>query len=1097
MACLLTLRAQSAWADVIAPMAWRTNFAEISETGDLRWRPNPVRFQAGRVVRFIDPELGDDSRSGDSPEQAWRHHPWDRAAGGRAAAEREADTYVFKGGTVYRGQLIVRSSGRPGAPVRLTRDPAWGEGPAILAGSRLVTNWSRGAQRSDVPNPDLVWRAELDFAPRSLWIVGADGQSRRVPLARHPNWTSEPEDYKAQWFRWTNDRHPFKPREGFSANDSKNLRGCAPEFVNGSLIWSEFGWVMGTPYPSRVRAFDPADGSVRFERWTGGGNAEIILRGMRYYLEDNPRYLDDPEGEFWVERRGQGSMLYLRPPRGADPRALRVEAGAWSDLIVGEQVHDLEICGLEFRWTTPAWDLDVVAWDFRTTPYTIRPEAQPAAIRFWGQVERLRLAHCRFEDVVAGIRLRATREGSSVQSVVIEDNEFRNCDVAAIHLSDGAGWGYSHPVGVLDDIAIYRNYATNIGFRPTRYERGTAIGLDHVRRAHIAGNVVERSGAQAINVVGGKGATRGEVPLVRVLVQQNKAWKTMQNGNDFGGIESWQHGPVYIFNNLSHDARGQREAERVLHGRHAGFGHAYYLDGGFKHYVFNNIAWGLSSDPSSPLVNCAAFQEIIGFQIVFLNNTVWNYTVGSRRQAPEAGRNQYVGNVWQGISERVFRHAEPAKTRPQGNEADAAAAAGGGIAHELNVYAANVFHDVAELGVVEASGRWLTTLEEFRAVLRAAHARVPEVGQMDPVPPLRDPARGDFRLNRGSAAVDGGALAFVPWSLYGVVGEWHFFPAGDDPTLIPDEHWYAKDFLTDRAQYRYRPTYPLRVVNGTASDYVPGPLETYVAGALRFDPSRRMFAVVPHALLARPFTATLATRPAHGQDPARQSFTFEGDALRTAEIHHGNVLIEAVLKAGGDGLVVGKQQGAGYRLAIRNGRAVFSIVGAEGGRAEVVSTSTIADGVWRHLVAEADRTARELRLYVDGRLEATAVGLGPESLANEGDLLVGGTPGGEWLDAAMDFLRIARGTLADARTTIEELYAWEFDGPARRDMLGRRPHGKGRDAGALEFVEPIALEHQGTRNDGVVRSRSGATRGPAVPHHPAGCRRAQRWLSPA
>ncbi len=1055
MAGLMAAGVPPARGGAIAPMAWRTNFAEVTETGDIRWTPREFRCALGPAVRYIDPESGDDDRAGDAPERAWRHHPWDPAATGRAAAEREADTYVFKGGTVYRGQLVVRQHGRPGAPIRLTRDPGWGRGPAILAGSRIVTNWVLGADRPEIPEPNAVWRAELDAAPRALWIVEPDGRCQRVPLARHPNWSSEPEDHKAQWFRWTNDRHPFKPRQGFSANDSRNLKGRAPDFVKGSLIWSEFGWVIGTPYPSRVHAFDPEDGSVRFERWTGGGNAEIIFRGMRYYLEDNPRYLDDPEGEFWFDRRGRGGTLYLRPPRGRDPRALRIEAGVIGDLITGDEVRHLEINGLEFRWTSPAWDLDIVAWNYRTLPYTIRPEAQPAAIRLWGHVEDLRIANCRFEDVVSGIRLCARREGAAVRSVVIEDNEFRNCDVAAIHLSDGAEWGYSHPVGVLDDVAIYRNYATNIGFRPTRFERGTAIGLDHARRAHIAGNVVERSGAQAINVVAGKSATRGEVPLIRVLIHQNKAWKTMQNGNDFGGIESWQHGPVYIFNNLSHDARGQREAQRLFHGRDAGFGHAYYLDGGFKHYVFNNIAWGRSNDPASPLVNCAAFQEIIGFQNLFLNNTVWNYTVGSRRQAPEAGRNQYVGNVWQAISERVFRHAEPAKTRPQGNEADAAAAAGGRIAHELNVYAANVVHDVAEIGVVEGSGRWLTTLEEFRSALTAARARAADVGQMDRVPPLRDPAHGDFRLDPRSVAVDGGALAFVPWSLWGVVGEWHFFPAGDDPALIPDEHWYAKDFLTDRSEYRHRPTYPLQVVNGTAADYVPGLLETYVVGALRLDPARRMYAVVSHELLARPFTARLATRPAHGQDPARQPFTFEGDELRTADLHRGNFLVEVVLQARGDGLVVSKQRGTGYRLAIRDGRAVLGVAGAEGGRGEVVSSARVADGHWRHLVAEADRDARELRLYVDGRLDAVGPGIGPEVLANEGDLLVGGTPHGEWLDATFDFLRIARGTLADAQTTIEELYTWQFDGPARRDMLGRPPHGRGRDAGALELIEPV------------------------------------------
>ena len=47
-----------------------------------------------------------------------------------------------------------------------------------------------------------------------------------------------------------------------------------------------------------------------------------------------------------------------------------------------------------------------------------------------------------------------------------------------------------------------------------------------------------------------------------------------------------------------------------------------------------------------------------------------------------------------------------------------------------------------------------------------------------------------------------------------------------------------------------------------------------------------------------------------------------------------------------------------------------------------------------------------------------------------------------------DALKLA-GVLADAKTTIDELYAWEFDGPHLRDFTGRTPHGK-RDAGAIE-----------------------------------------------
>ncbi len=58
---------------------------------------------------------------------------------------------------------------------------------------------------------------------------------------------------------------------------------------------------------------------------------------------------------------------------------------------------------------------------------------------------------------------------------------------------------------------------------------------------------------------------------------------------------------------------------------------------------------------------------------------------------------------------------------------------------------------------------------------------------------------------------------------------------------------------------------------------------------------------------------------------------------------------------------------------------------------------------------------------------------------------------GKGLVGAMDFLRVCRGTLADAHTTYAELYAWEFHGPFLTDFCGNKPVGK-RDAGAIEYV---------------------------------------------
>lgn len=1031
------------------PFAWQQDYARVTETGDIEWTPKEFHYVAGESVRYIDYENGSDTADGASKDRPWKHHPWDSAATGKTAAAAGIDTYVFKGGVIYRGQLTIKEQGRPGFPIRLTRHPNWGDGPAILAGSQVVTGWSQGAAHPKIPGSDAVWKATLDFAPRTLWMIDSSGAAIRIPLARHPNWKSQPEDHKAQWFTWTNNPHPFRAKEGYSANDAAQLKGLDKDFVEGALIYSEFGWVMGTPYPTRVNKYDPSDGSVQFANWTGGGNASIIFRGMRYYVEDKPQYLDDPGGEFWFDKRGKGGTLYVRLPGGIDPNRVRIEAGRHSDLILGADVKHLELSGLDFRWTTQPWDLDVASWDFRTKPFGVRPEAHPACIRIWGRGEGIRIANCTFEDVVMGIGMRAIGEGSPIRDITVEDNVFRNNDAGAAAFTAGAGWGFSHLVGVLDDVRLYRNSAANIGFRAPRYERGCTFDLTHPLRAHIAGNVVERSGAQAINVVGGKGATRGDVPLVRVLIHQNKAWKTMQNGNDFGGIESWQHGPVYIFNNLSFDARGQREGERVHNKGNAGFGHAYYLDGGFKHYVFNNIARGLSNDPTSPLVNCSAFQEIYSHQNLFLNNTAYNFTVGSRRQAPHAGRNKYLGNVWQSISERVFRHADPAKTQADGNAAHAGPQKEH-FAYETNAYWGNVFYDIAELGVFETSGRWLRSLEDFRAALEKQHGLVSDLGVMDGAAPLRDPARGDFRLNPASAAVDHGTVAFVPWALHGVVAEWNFYPAGNDPTQIIDEHWYAKDYLTDRTEYHARPTYPLTAVNVDPEDYIEGPLENFTAGALRFVPAKKTYATLSNALLNKPYSANLATRANHGQDPQRRQFTFAGDDLKTPAIHAGNFLIEVYFRADTDGLILGKMQRTGYALRLQDGQAVFSIAGQDGARAELVSQARLADGRWHHLLAECDREARTLAIYVDGKLDSTAPGLGNVSLANEADLYVGGSPEGGYLSGAIEFLRIAHGTLADAHTSIEELHAWQFDGPARRDMRGVKPKGKARDAGAVE-----------------------------------------------
>jgi hypothetical protein len=1041
--------------------SWQDPHAKVLPRGDLEWTPMPFRFDTKATTRYIDFDAGDDDNDGITRKAAWKHHPWDSKATGKAKACTGIHTYVFKNGVDYRGELTVRDAGRPDLPIRLTREPDWGDGPAVLCGSERVTGWKKGAMHKDIPEPEKVWWADLDFAPRAVWLVRKEGDVLRIPLARTPNWKrSNRDDVKSEWWVWDNPNKPFgntiKNAAGQDVHlgiDTKHIKDKPEDYYKGALIWPEFGWVMSQPYPTRVEVVDLKQHGLGFAGWTGGGTGGVIMRNMRYYLEDKPQYLDDPDGEFWFEKKGDGGRLYLRLPNDADPNVARVEVGKRSNLVNGEKVEHLDISGLTFRFTPSMWDLTAAPWDFRTAPWGLRPEMHPGCVRVWGSGKDIRIANCLFEHVFFPIRIRALLDGQRVDDVRIEDNEFRYTDNGILSVEDGSAWGYAKLRGRLGDVRIYRNHSFETGTRPARYSTGTGITVDGARTVEIAGNVIERSYAQGIDVHGAKPSGMwGDVPFTRILIHHNKVWESMLNCNDYGGIETWQGGPAYVFDNLSYNAQGYRNWERYS-GTDPGFGHAYYLDGAFKNYHFNNIAWGRSKDAASPIANCSAFQEIISYQNTFFQNTAYNFHEGSRRQAPAAGRNKYLGNVWDGMGKYVFRHADPAKTEAQGNAADAGPRRNH-FALETDAYGRNVFHDVAEMGILEPSGRWLKTFDDFQGALKKGKGLLCDLGEVSKASPLRDPGHGDFRPTKDAAGIGKGVKVFVPWSLSGVVGEWNFYPTGDDPTKLIDEHWYMTDYFVTRDDYYHRPTYPLKGVNVTREDYVQGPLEDWVSGALSFSPAKKQYATLSHAEMMKPFAFRDFKKSRHENARPEQCLV-EGEALKNPQIYTSNLLIEVYFKTAPGhtgGVLMEKMKGSGYSLTVdAAGKLSFTIKGADAS-ATAESKAKVNDGLWHHAIVEADRRAKRLSVYVDGKKDGSSEGINASvSLANEGDVCVGGTPDGRYLDGAMDFLRIAQGTLADADTTIEELYAWEFDGPQMRDFTGRKSTGD-RNAGAIDFA---------------------------------------------
>ena len=1142
---------------VAADYSWQEPHAKVLPTGDLEWTHQPFVFQKGESVRYIDFVGGDDANNGQTKVTPWKHHPWDPSARGRAATCKGIHTYVFKRGVAYRGQLIVSESGDAGNPIRLTSDPSWGEGEALICGSEQVTGWSVGADNPDIPNAAKVSYVDLDFAPRNVWLVENDGRVERIPLARTPNWTvSDPDDIKSEWWSWDNPDDPWGAREKVGGTDyhlgidTKHLTGPA-EYYEGAYIWPEYGWVMSTPYPTRVVKYDASRHAIVFGgQWGGGAGSYHVPRHARYYLEDKPHYLDEP-GEFWFHKRKNGGRLYVRLPDDRDPNQARVEVARRIQLIDGKRMSHVSITGLTFRFTNVYWDLDA--------PPVRHKDVDPACIRLLGSGEDITVANCLFEHVHLPIRMKAIGDEDRIDRVVVRDNVIRHTDHGAVSLADGGAWGVEYPKGRLYDVKVLRNNLLQIGSRPNRYGHGHAIEIDCAETVEVAGNIGHRLYGSGIFVYGGKrSAAKVDRPLSRILIHHNKIVDSLLNNNDWGGIETWQGGPAYVYNNISGNPRGFKMWGYKLQPDKPStstFAHAYYMDGGYKQYYFNNIAWGKSKDPFGPLGNCSAFQEIHGFLATVFNNTAYNFVIGSRRQAPEAGRNKYLGNIWQSIGEMVFRHAQPSNRMADPNVADAGEAKSE-YDHPTNAYANNVFYDVPKnIGVFEPGGRWHSSVESFRKAL-VMRKSLGDFGVLSDSSPLRSPDRGDFRPT--ASAADRGVRVFVPWGLYATVAEWPFIPAGDDPTELLDEHFHLAPNYVNREDYKRQPMYPLRAVGVSDDDYVAGPLEDWTRGALRlngrdqyavlaggslrFEPEAESFKIknktfdwitfdVPGSVAPdKTFEARLTLKGKAAEPglklradlhwsatngrfsgmncyggPAKDIkgegpyvFRFKpaskpnlrnflitawltptgewGDQTKMAQhligedksvfsengrspaVSQSSFLLEVYFRTvpdQTDGVLIEKMQNTGYSLTVnRNGGVTFSVKGKSTAR-KLSTRAKIDDGRWHHIIAESDRAARTLTLYVDGRQDTTGVGIGPDvSLANNGNLYVGGTPEDRCVAGTFEFARIALGTLHDAKTTIEELYAWQFEGPFLRDWTGHAPADGKRDAGAIDFTPP-------------------------------------------
>ena len=1151
---LATLSLSSAQADE-AVYPWETSHATVLPNGELEYAPQAFEYIAGDSQRYIDFESGDDANPG-TKAAPWKHHPWDPDARANAqAAAEEAHSYVFKGGVTYRGSFTIPSEARGTAenPIRLTRDPAWGSGPAVINGAEVIDRWEQ-ARHPKMPDDQTVWAADVDFLPRTLWLTDHSKAPIRMKLARWPNWEeSDPNDLMTEWPTWD---QPQWWKQGLNetkiGNNTKHV-GIAEslprplEDLVGGTVWTEWGIVMGSPYPAEIEAVSEVDQGNRTYQgiafrgpWTYNA-LERIITGNRYYIEDLPQLLDEP-GEFWVEKKGRGGRIFVRLPGDADPNNFILEAGRQHNFFAGERFEHIHWTGLTFRYGNVRWNYDHPRWMHDQTI---------AAIKLSGQGDGIVIANNTFEHLPMPIRIEVGSPEQSIGSVSIRDNWMRHTDHGAAYVVNATP-RKSDAMGQLGHVDFLRNKLEHIGMRIISGEHGHAVDLRYPETSHMAGNFLHRIAGWGLAVFGGKPSGRGDIdaPLSRHLIHHNRVEDVLLKSNDWGGIETWQGGSHYVYNNIVINAIGFKHWiwNQGKEDRASSFGHAYYMDGSFKNYLFNNIGLGLNNDVATKGVNLTAIQNIISFENWYFNNSFHRFVAATRQQAPDAGRFRYLGNVFSDISQITFRHADPKDGEPDPNAAHFTQ--GGDFDYPTLAYRNNIFDRIeGNFGVFEETGVTYETLDGFRQSLQRLNAQADSVGTMIEEKPFRAPDEMDWRPTASPAVAAADIRVFVPWAVARPVGEWQFTRNQSDPSEVIDEHWFMTGDYDGRKEYMNTQRYPLIGSDIDASNYGPGPLANWTDSALTLDgraeylklahaslpgaavasspedktPEKQdtqltdiTFAQVDHPVHLTPGTPVELTvklnQPYPGQQlglhvhwlksggwggfsqvtqPRKLSET-EYRIRLTPKAHNGAVsynllpflspngnwnertehaqinlpqasetpsrktaptgpwsvdidetglLIETHLKTTDrDGIIVSKvADGVGYALYLAKGHLHFSAASGNGSSASVqLDSSAITNGAWHHLLAEFDRKNGQITLFLNGETAARAEIPSDfsGSLSNPADFLVGGGQNQAHLAASFDYLRVAAATLAESKTSIEELYHWTFDGPQYRDFAG-------------------------------------------------------------
>lgn len=135
------------------------------------------------TIYYIDFDTGNDSNSGTSTSTPWKHCPGDSNFTGSHSVIA-GDTFIFKGGVVYEGQVTITASGTSSNYITFDGNSlgTWGTGKAIIDGCRetLFENAYQYGFYADYASNTSGYLIFNNFEIRNVRTVYQDNKSKGI-----------------------------------------------------------------------------------------------------------------------------------------------------------------------------------------------------------------------------------------------------------------------------------------------------------------------------------------------------------------------------------------------------------------------------------------------------------------------------------------------------------------------------------------------------------------------------------------------------------------------------------------------------------------------------------------------------------------------------------------------------------------------------------------------------------------------------------------------------------------------------------------------------------------------------------------------------